>query len=267
MDRQSLLRQRAREQYRKLHLRAVQRKLWAALTGRPHRLLRLHDVHLQPHQNPGQMRRYGGLHLVPLAQIRGSEGRSRDFDADFRPLKPYDEERWVQIAVAYQLGLGLPPVELVQVGDSYFVRDGHHRVSVAKLLGQEAIEAEVTVWEGAETVGASPPRRNRWQEIRAWLMALPAKWRASPTPPPCLPAPSPWAVRWPVITAAQRDRRARPIGPRRKQASSPARSDGARRACSPGCRPCPRARARRTPAAGYGPGSARRQSRCGAESA
>jgi hypothetical protein len=40
----------------------------------------------------------------------------------------------------------LPPVVLVQVGDVYFVRDGHHRISVARALGQLDIEAEVTVW-------------------------------------------------------------------------------------------------------------------------
>jgi hypothetical protein len=41
----------------------------------------------------------------------------------------------------------LPPVSLVQVGDEYFVRDGHHRISVAKAFGQETIEARVAVWE------------------------------------------------------------------------------------------------------------------------
>jgi hypothetical protein len=145
------VRQQVREQYRGLHLRAVQRKLWAALTGRRHRLLSLHDV--QRPNGQGQVRSYAGLRLVPLVQIRGSEGRSSDFDADFRPLKTYDEERWVRVAVAHQLGVGLPPVDLVQVDDDYFVRDGHHRISVAKLLGQQEIEAEVTVWRGAASPG------------------------------------------------------------------------------------------------------------------
>jgi len=44
------------------------------------------------------------------------------------------------------MGTPLPPVELVQVGDVYFVRDGHHRISVARTVGQRDIEAEVTVW-------------------------------------------------------------------------------------------------------------------------
>jgi hypothetical protein len=55
----------------------------------------------------------------------------------------------VGIATAGYMGRTLPPVELIQVGDLYFVRDGHHRISVAQAMGQESIEAEVTVWQVA----------------------------------------------------------------------------------------------------------------------
>jgi hypothetical protein len=44
----------------------------------------------------------------------------------------------------------LPPVELIQVGSVYFVRDGHHRISVARAMGQQEIEAVVTVWQTAD---------------------------------------------------------------------------------------------------------------------
>jgi hypothetical protein len=54
--------------------------------------------------------------------------------------------RWLRVAAARDQGKVLPPVVLVQVGDVYFVRDGHHRISVARALGQLDIEAEVTVW-------------------------------------------------------------------------------------------------------------------------
>jgi len=47
------------------------------------------------------------------------------------------------------MGVTLPLVDLVQVGDVYFVRDGHHRISVARAFGQESIDAQVTVWEVA----------------------------------------------------------------------------------------------------------------------
>jgi hypothetical protein len=97
-----------------------------------------------------QTRSHAGLQLVPIAKIRGSEGRCDDFDADFRPLKSHNRDRWVSVALARSHDVALPPAELVQVNDAYFVRDGHHRISVAKLAGQLEIEAEVTVWHGVE---------------------------------------------------------------------------------------------------------------------
>ena len=80
---------------------------------------------------------------VPLTQIIGSEGRCEDFDADFRPLKSHNQERWVGIASARLMGVTLPPVELVQEGDGYYVRDGNHRISVARAMGQMEIEARI----------------------------------------------------------------------------------------------------------------------------
>jgi len=89
--------------------------------------------------------RHGGVQSVPLTQIRGSVGRCGDFDGDFRPLRPHIRERWIGVAVAHEEGVILPAVELVQINDTYFVVDGHHRVSVAKAKGQIAIDASVTV--------------------------------------------------------------------------------------------------------------------------
>ena len=92
-------------------------------------------------------RHYLGLQTVPIACIRGTEGREQDFDAAFHPLSPRTRGRWLKIAVAQQTGETLPPVELIQVGSIYFVRDGHHRISVAAALGQTEIDAEVTAWQ------------------------------------------------------------------------------------------------------------------------
>ena len=64
-------------------------------------------------------------------------------NALFRPLVNHTRDRWVSIAIARHQGINLPPVELIQVGEEYFVRDGHHRVSVAKTFGQATIEAQV----------------------------------------------------------------------------------------------------------------------------
>jgi hypothetical protein len=88
-----------------------------------------------------------GSRTVPIEQIRGSQERASDFDRDFNPLQNHTRDRWVSIAVARQRGKALPPVSLVQVGDLYFVLDGHHRISVARALGQRDIEARVTVWQ------------------------------------------------------------------------------------------------------------------------
>jgi hypothetical protein len=80
---------------------------------------------------------------VAIYQIVGSEGRVNDFDKNFRPLVSHTRDRWVGIAIAQRRDIPLPPVELIQVGDEYYVRDGHHRISVARTFGQAAIEAEI----------------------------------------------------------------------------------------------------------------------------
>lgn len=94
-------------------------------------------------------RTYLGVRLVPLSAIRGSENRVNDFDADFRPLQEHDKPRWIGVMRAMSSGEPVPPVDLIRVGEHYFVRDGHRRVSVAKWLGMKEIEAEVTVWNQA----------------------------------------------------------------------------------------------------------------------
>jgi hypothetical protein len=94
-------------------------------------------------------RSYAGVRDVPIAQIRGSEGRCNDFDQSFHPLQDHNQARWLRVAAARHRGKTLPPVELIQVGEVYFVRDGHHRISVARAVGQMDIEAEVTVWDVA----------------------------------------------------------------------------------------------------------------------
>jgi hypothetical protein len=86
---------------------------------------------------------YAGTQTVPINRIRGSENRSRDFDEHFHPLQSHTAARWIGIAEARLRGVPLPPVELIQVGADYYVRDGHHRISVARALGEEFIDAIV----------------------------------------------------------------------------------------------------------------------------
>src|SRR5215217_9541922 len=85
-----------------------------------------------------------GLQIVPLDSIVGSVDRTVDFDRGFRPTSPRLRSRWERIAAAQRRGESMPPVSLFKVGDLYFVRDGHHRVSVAKSQGRDDIDAYVT---------------------------------------------------------------------------------------------------------------------------
>lgn len=87
------------------------------------------------------------IQSVPVEQIVGSEGRSLDFDRSFHPLNSRTQDRWIRIATARMIGDNIPPVELIQIGESYYVRDGHHRISVSKALGEDFIDAAIVVLE------------------------------------------------------------------------------------------------------------------------
>lgn len=86
---------------------------------------------------------YLGVQTVCLDCIRGTENRNTEFDMEFYPQADHLEERWVRVAVANLKGVKLPPVELLLVGEIYYVRDGHHRISVARAMGQYEIDAVV----------------------------------------------------------------------------------------------------------------------------
>lgn len=86
---------------------------------------------------------YRGMQIVPIDLIVGSEGRYQDFDNHFFPKSTYLKNRWERVDAAHIQGVILPPITLYELGGLYFVRDGNHRVSVAKAMGQEAIDAEV----------------------------------------------------------------------------------------------------------------------------
>ncbi len=85
-----------------------------------------------------------GVQDVPLDAIIGSVGRYTDFTRTFLPTRDSDRDRWARVHWASQKTAGLPPVELYKVGDAYFVKDGHHRISVARQMGAKHIEAYVT---------------------------------------------------------------------------------------------------------------------------
>jgi len=95
------------------------------------------------------------MRTVEVEKITGSVGRYRDFDASFLPLRESIAHRWSRIDRAYHRGDELPAVSLYKIRDAYFVRDGNHRVSVARYHGVAAIDAEVVEIRGQmRTVGA-----------------------------------------------------------------------------------------------------------------
>jgi hypothetical protein len=82
--------------------------------------------------------------VVPLTAVVGSASRSIDFDADFRLTNPVLRQRREGLSAMMRAGGYPAPLDLVQLGELYFVRDGHHRVSAAKALGWDYLPARVT---------------------------------------------------------------------------------------------------------------------------
>lgn len=114
------------------------RRLRAWLTRRSVQLQHYPTIGLQYEKHAAR-----GVQYIALDQIIGSEGRSHDFDNQFWPITEHSRDRWVSIAVAMGTSQPLPPVQLVQITNGYVVRDGNHRVSVARAFGHGVIEAEI----------------------------------------------------------------------------------------------------------------------------
>jgi hypothetical protein len=87
---------------------------------------------------------YRGSQTVPINLIVGSEGRYRDFNKYFLPRSEHLRNRWERVDEAHLRDIILPPISLYEIGGAYFVRDGNHRVSVARAQNVEFIDAEVT---------------------------------------------------------------------------------------------------------------------------
>jgi hypothetical protein len=85
-----------------------------------------------------------GLQTLQLDSIVGSVDSLRDFDRRFRPTSGRVRERWERLALAQRRGEPIPPIDVYRIGGLHFVRDGHHRVSIAMATGQQTIEGYVT---------------------------------------------------------------------------------------------------------------------------
>lgn len=153
--------------YRSMQTKASLGKIYAFLTGHSRSLL---DFATEVSKRKIRSQHYAGSRTVPTNRIKGSEGRSGDFDCDFNPMNTRTIDRWMSVAVARSSGDTLPLVELIQLGADYYVRDGHHRISVARALGEEYVDAMVIVLELEPVstslptlVVANTPDRRQWK--------------------------------------------------------------------------------------------------------
>ena len=133
----------ALEDFRRARSKAAMQRFWAGIQGRSLNLLPYDEISTKLRAVSQTDR---GLQQVPLKDIVGSVSRLQDFDRNFLPLRDDDIYRWagVKTAMTSPHSTGVPPISLYQIGDAYFVLDGNHRVSIAKEMGMETIEAYVT---------------------------------------------------------------------------------------------------------------------------
>jgi len=133
---------RSEDQFEQAHRKVFVQDIIGRISGHNLDLLSFEDIvtKLRLHHTVNL-----GLQDVPLAQITGSCGRYTDFTRTFLPRRAgRDKERWRQIYTLATTGQGFPPIDVYKVDQVYFVKDGNHRVSVARELKWKTIQAYVT---------------------------------------------------------------------------------------------------------------------------
>jgi len=147
----------AAEDFSRARARESLTRIVSALSSSDDDLLSLQEVRsiLKPTSES-----YVGLRAVPVARIVGSEGRYRDFNRWFLPRNRHLKARWTRVDLAHLTQTGLPAVRLYEIGGVYFVRDGNHRVSVARSQGVEFIDAEVVSLDTEVKLSPAMSRRD-----------------------------------------------------------------------------------------------------------
>ena len=127
-------------QFQRAHRRASLEVLLSRLSGHPVDLLSYNDV-IDKLGIAGHS--HLGVRPIPLDAIVGSVGRYQDFTRTFLPRSKEDEDRWVSVGAAATSVADLPPIQVYMIGDTYFVLDGNHRVSLARGHNLHEINANV----------------------------------------------------------------------------------------------------------------------------
>lgn len=135
-----IIRRMAQADYEAALRKSFWRSLFSLVTQSDNRLLSFDDV-MKTLPIMGQ--HYAGLKQIEIDKVVGSVGRYRDFDRAFLPTQKATQGRWINIDEAALKDIVLPPIEVYKVGEVYFVRDGNHRVSVARSQGAKYIDAVV----------------------------------------------------------------------------------------------------------------------------
>jgi uncharacterized ParB-like nuclease family protein len=134
---------RAREDFDAARFRAFRKAILGTLTRRGRGLASM-DAALEAAGSEG--RSFAGIYEIPLDRVVGSAApstKSADFDPGFLPVDRRMRDRWTRIYRAMVQGDELPPIDVYKLGENYYVIDGHHRVSVARSLGRDTINARV----------------------------------------------------------------------------------------------------------------------------
>ena len=147
----------ARSDFGKLRTRETIARILSLLKVQRDEMLSLGDVRslLRPDSET-----YRGMQTVLIEKIVGSEGRYKDFNREFLPRHDKLMRRWMRVDVAHYQNITLPPIKLFEIGGVYFVRDGNHRVSVAKSQGAEFIDAEVISLSSRDPLTPGMTREN-----------------------------------------------------------------------------------------------------------
>ena len=136
----AVVKHRAEEDFSRARGRAMLSQIQHFISNDRDMLISFNDVkHILKPKNQV----YLGNQAVPIKLIIGSEGRYHDFSKFFLPKSDHLRNRWKRVDEAHIRELSLPPIQLYEIGGVYFVRDGNHRVSVARAQNVEFIDAEV----------------------------------------------------------------------------------------------------------------------------